>query len=171
MPRRVLSVVSADIDATAGVGAVWVIWRPKSARAYEHIAFLERHEGEWEYVVGGSGPMGHPVGVDVIDVRAGGGVASLTRHRDSPHSVATASWINCALIRLGREVTCLLIGHRRLDTPDQREVIVAWRSSYADRGTRPLIVALGRDGVELSRLGPHDSLDSHTWARLRREEE
>jgi hypothetical protein len=27
-------------------------------------------------------------------------------------------------------------------------------------------VALGRDGAELSRIGPHHSLDAHTWARL-----
>lgn len=41
MPRRVLTVVSADIDTTAGVGAVWVVWRPKTARAREHTALLE----------------------------------------------------------------------------------------------------------------------------------
>lgn len=29
IPRRVLTVVSADVDVAAGVGAVWTVWRPK----------------------------------------------------------------------------------------------------------------------------------------------
>jgi hypothetical protein len=27
-------------------------------------------------------------------------------------------------------------------------------------------MAVGRDGAELSRIGPHDSMDSYTWAKL-----
>ncbi|MFB6958324.1 hypothetical protein ACFCYB_15120 [Streptomyces sp. NPDC056309] len=165
-----LVVVSADLDTTTGVGAVWVVWRPKSAGARQHTALLEWHKGQWQWVGGGSGPVDDPADVDVIEVYAGGGALSLTRHRDPPHSVATAPWISCAKIHLGREVSHLLIGNRRIDAPDQRILIVAWpTSSQASRETRPLIVALGREGAELSRLGPHDSLDTHTWARLREE--
>lgn len=45
-----------------------------------------------------------------------------------------------------------------------------WKSPHLSRGLRPVIVALGRDDAELSRIGPHDSLDTHTWARLREEQ-
>jgi hypothetical protein len=40
VPRRVLTVVSADVDDTAEVGAIWILWRPKSSRRREHIALL-----------------------------------------------------------------------------------------------------------------------------------
>jgi len=44
---------------------------------------------------------------------------------------------------------------------------VAWKSrSTGSGGLRPLIVAVGRDGSELSRIGPHDSMDSYTWVKV-----
>ena len=33
------------------------------------------------------------------------------------------------------------------------------------------IVAVGRDGSELSRIGPHDSMDSYTWAKVSGQQE
>lgn len=104
-----------------------------------------------------------------IEVRGGGGTLCPTHRHDPPHSLAGAPWISSATIHLGREVGRLLVGNRRIDAPEQRRIVVAWMTTQAARGTRPLIVALGRDGTELSRLGPHDSLDTHTWARLREE--
>ncbi|MFH8410266.1 hypothetical protein ACH4FX_36660 [Streptomyces sp. NPDC018019] len=169
VPRRVLTVVSADVDITAGVGALWVVWRPKSARAREHILLLERHEGQWRYVGGSIAPADAPDDVDVIDVRTGGGALSLTGRHALPYSGTTAPWIGCAVIHLGREVSHLLIDNRRIDAPDQHKLIVAWMTSHAVREIRPLFVVFGRDGTELSRLGPHDSLDTHTWARLKEE--
>ncbi|MFE4413112.1 hypothetical protein ACIQFZ_38620 [Streptomyces sp. NPDC093064] len=44
-----------------------------------------------------------------------------------------------------------------------------WTSPQVSRGARPVIVAIGYDGTELSRMGPHDSLDTRTWERLREE--
>jgi hypothetical protein len=32
-------------------------------------------------------------------------------------------------------------------------------------------VAVGRDGSELSRIGPHDSMDSYTWAKVSGQQE
>ncbi|KAK1184930.1 hypothetical protein B7755_046725 [Streptomyces sp. NBS 14/10] len=169
MPRRVLTVVSADVDATAGVGAIWAVWRPKSRRVREHITLLEWYGEQWRYVGGGSGPGDDPVDVDVLDVRSGGGVLSLTRSIDPPRSITTAPWIGCVKVRLGRDVGHVLIGARRIENPVQCRLIAVWTSPQIDRGARPVIVALGRDGAELSRIGPHDSLDTHTWARLREE--
>ncbi|WP_234343561.1 hypothetical protein [Streptomyces sp. NRRL F-5123] len=168
VPRRVLTVVSADVDTAGGVGAVWVVWRPKSPRAREHTALLEWYDEQWSYVGGGIGSPSDPAGVDVIEVRGGGGALSLTRRLDPPHSIATAPWIGCVEVHLGQDVSHVLIGNRRVDAPQQRKLIAAWKSSHADRA-RPVIVALAPDGTELSRIGPHDVLDTHTWARLREE--
>ncbi|MFJ1694411.1 hypothetical protein ACIO6T_21275 [Streptomyces sp. NPDC087532] len=161
--------ISADIDNTAGVGAVWIVWHPKSSRAREHTALLEWYDEQWRYVGGGSGPVDDPADVDVIEVRGGGGALSLTRSLDPPHSFATAPWISCAAVHLGRDVGHILIGNRRIAAPEERKLVAAWTSQQVNRGARPVIVAFGRDGTELSRIGPHDSLDTHTWARLREE--
>ncbi|MEU6670064.1 hypothetical protein [Streptomyces sp. NPDC046727] len=169
IPRRVLTVVSADVDGTAGVGAIWLLWRPKSSRMREHIALLEWFGEQWRYVGGGSGPGDDRIDVDVLDVRNGAGVLSLTRRLDPPHSITAAPWISCVKVRLGRDVSHVLFGVRRIGVPEQRSLIAVWTSPRISRGVRPVIVALGRDGVELSRIGPHDSLDTHTWARLREE--
>jgi hypothetical protein len=169
LPRRVLTVVSADVDTTAGVGAVWAVWRPKSARAREHTLLLERYDEQWRCPGGGSGPADDPGEPDVLEIRGGAGVLSLARSLDPPHSITTAPWINCVKIHVGPGVSHLLVGSRRIDAPEQRRLVTAWKSSQAARRTRPLIVALAPDATELSRLGPHDTLDTHTWARLRDE--
>ncbi|MFD8999920.1 hypothetical protein ACFV0T_02875 [Streptomyces sp. NPDC059582] len=177
LPRRVLTVVSADVDVTVGAGAVWFVLRPRSARAREHTALLEWYGGQWRHLGGGNGPLDDPVGLDVMEVRAGGGVLSRTRRHDPPRSSETAPWIACATIHLGRDVGHLLVGNRRFDVvgnrrfdaPERRGLVVAWMSPPGSRGVRPAVVAFGRDGTELSRLGPHDSLDTHAWARLREE--
>ncbi|MFI6437896.1 hypothetical protein [Streptomyces sp. NPDC050759] len=170
MPRRVLTVVSADVDDNAGVGAIWLEWRPKSPRMREHLVLLEWYGERWRSVGCGSGSGDDPVDVDVLDVCNGAGALSLTRGRDLPHSLTTAPWISCAKVRLGRDVDHVLIGDRRIDAPERRTLIAAWTSPRRSHGLRPVIVALGRDGAELSRIGPHDSLDTHTWARLREEQ-
>ncbi|MEU5533746.1 hypothetical protein [Streptomyces sp. NPDC020362] len=81
LPRRVLTVVSADVDTASGVGAIWIEWRPKSPRMCEHLALLEWYGEQWRYVGGGSGPGDDPVDVDgdVLDV--GGGA-----RRPEPHA-------------------------------------------------------------------------------------
>ncbi|MGW3633222.1 hypothetical protein ACWD7F_24195 [Streptomyces sp. NPDC005122] len=166
IPRRLLTVVSADVDATVGVGAVWIVWRPKSPRLRDHIALLERHEEQWRYAGGGSGPGEDSFNVDVLDVSDGGSVLSLTRGSDPPRSITAASWISCVKVSLGRDVDHVLVGARRIDNPGHCKLIAVWTSPYLSRGTRPVIVALGSDGAELSRIGPHDGLDTHTWARV-----
>lgn len=166
LPRRVLTVVSADVDDTAGVGAVWVMWRPASPRTREHIALMEWYGEQWRYVGGGNGSGDGPVEVDVLDVRKGAGVLGLARGRDLPDSLSTAPWISCVKVRIGPDVGHVLIGGRRFQAPEHRSLIAVWTSPRTSHGPRPVIVALGRDGAELSRIGPHDGLDSHTWARL-----
>ncbi|MEU1107105.1 hypothetical protein ABZ408_40140 [Streptomyces tibetensis] len=169
VPRRVLTVVSADVDDTAGVGAIWILWRPKSSRMREHIALLEWFGKQWRYVGGSSGSGDDPVDVDVLDVCNGGGVLSLTRSLDPPRSLAAAPWISCVKVRLGQDVGQVLFGTRRIEVLEQRNLVAVWTSPQSSRGARRVIVALGRDGGELSRMGARDSLDTRTWARLRKE--
>jgi hypothetical protein len=66
------------------------------------------------------------------------------------------------------EVSHLLIGERRAEVPGHGRVIVVWKSPAAGGGIRPLITAFGPDGSELSRIGPHDNMDSYTSAKLGR---
>ncbi|WP_430377397.1 hypothetical protein [Streptomyces sp. B1-3] len=169
LPRRVLTVVSADVDDAAGVGAIWILWRPKSSRMREHIALLEWFGEQWRYVGGSSGSGDDPVDVKVLDVSNGGGVLSPTRSLDPPRSISAAPRISCVKVRLGRDASRVLIGVRRIEVPEQRSLIAVWTSTQTSHGVRPVIVALGRDGAELSRTGPHDSLDTHTLARMREE--
>ncbi|MET8531887.1 hypothetical protein ABZV67_07955 [Streptomyces sp. NPDC005065] len=105
----------------------------------------------------------------MIEIRGGGGALSLTCRLDPSHSMSAAPWITCTKIYLGRDVSHLLIGDRRVKTPEQRKLITVWTCPNGSRGARPTIVALDGDGTERSRIGPHDSLDTHTWAQLREE--
>ncbi|MEU4877667.1 hypothetical protein [Streptomyces sp. NPDC021608] len=166
-PRRVLTVVSADVDASAGVAAVWIMWRAKSSRRREHIALLELREGRWRYVGGGSGPVDEPVGVEVLDVGAGAKVLRRAHDADLARALTEGVWIAGAPLRLGPDVGHVLVGARRIENPDHRGVVAVWVCPYHHRDARPVITALGRDGVELSRIGPYEALDTHTRARLR----
>ncbi|SEG92206.1 hypothetical protein SAMN05216223_12583 [Actinacidiphila yanglinensis] len=179
LPRRWLTVVSSDLDLDAGIGAVWVVWRPGSAGAEAYTGLFERCGREWRSTGGGAGSsaglpaerraVGRSGQVGMIEFGGGmGGLSradSLRRHR--PELGETSHWVGADEIHVAAEVDHLLLGERRIDVPPHGALIVAWRSpSTSQGGTRPLIVAVGRDGAELSRIGPHDSMDSYTWAQL-----
>jgi len=69
----------------------------------------------------------------------------------------------------GAEVDHLLIGEqrRRVRVPGHGRVIAAWKSpNTISGGIRPLIVAVGRNGSELPRLGPADVMDTYTTVKL-----
>ncbi|MGW5355226.1 hypothetical protein ACWERV_32495 [Streptomyces sp. NPDC004031] len=169
LPRRLLTVVSADVDDAAGVAAIWILSRPGSSRMREHTELLERLDERWRHAGGGSGSGEDPVEVDVLDVCNGAGVLSLTRGLDPPRSLAAAPWIGCVKIHLGRDVRQVLVGTRLKEVPEQRSLVAVWTAPRSSRGERPVVVALGQDGAELSRMGARDALDTHTWARLREE--
>src|SRR5258708_4368027 len=65
LPRRWLTVVSGDVDVDAGIGAVWLVWRPRAAKAETHTALMELCGAEWQYTGGDSSsdadlPAGKP---------------------------------------------------------------------------------------------------------------
>lgn len=71
-------------------------------------------------------------------------------------------------VRVAAEVRHLAVGERRIEVPAHGRVIVAWKSrATGNGGIRPLIVAFGPDGSELSRIGPDDEMDSYTLTTLK----
>ncbi|MGW3012048.1 hypothetical protein ACWC9R_24925 [Streptomyces sp. NPDC001219] len=171
LPRWVLSVVSADVDTTAGVGAIWLMWLPKTRRAYEHTVLLEWYDERWRYLGGGSsGPLDdEPVHVDVMEIGGESGSISLTGRPAPTDFSVPGPWVGSVEVHLGPDVGHLLVDNRRIDAPEQRRLIAAWRTPHAGPRPRPLIVAFGRDGTELTRIGPGDTLDTRTWAQLEEE--
>jgi hypothetical protein len=177
LPRRWLTVVSGDVDLAGGIGAVWLVWRPGSASAETYTALFERCDRQWRYTGGDNGPggdvtagrsaAGQPGQVGMIEVGEGGGGLSYAYGLQHPRSAMTAPWVGSSKLRVAAEVGYLLLGERRVEVPGHGRLVVAWKSRSAGcGGLRPLIVALGRDGSELSRIGPHDGMDSYTWAKL-----
>ncbi|MFG2369732.1 hypothetical protein ACGFY3_50710 [Streptomyces mirabilis] len=177
LPRRQLTVVSGDVDLDEGIGAVWLVWRPRAAKAETHTALMELCGEEWQCTGGGSSsdgdlPAGRPAAaqpgqVGMIELGGGAGGLSRAYRLRHPHSIGTAPWIGSNELQVAAEVDHLLLGERRIEVPGNSGLIVVWKSPSTGRGgIRPLIVAVGRDGSELSRIGPQDSMDSYTWAKL-----
>ena len=177
LPRRLLTVVSADIDVDGGIGAIWLMWRPRSAKAESHTVLIERFGGQWEYTGGGSKSdddvaadrlaAGQPGQIGMIECNDGAGSLSYAYRLEHPDSLREAPWVGSSELQVAAEVSHLLLGGRRVEVPGPGRLIVAWKSgSTGCGGLRPLIVAVGHDGSELSRIGPHDGVDSYTWAKL-----
>jgi len=177
LPRWWLTVVSGDVDPNAGVGAAQLVWRPGSTGAETHTVLVERFGGQWRYISGGGVSGGEPLAeraaagqsgqVGMIECEGGGGCPSSVYRRQHPESPQSAPWVGSNWLRVAAEVDHLLVGERRIEVPAHGALIVAWKSpSTGARGARPAIVAMGPDGSELSRIGPGDSMDSYTWARL-----
>ena len=182
LPRRWLTVVSGDVDLDGGIGAVWLVWRPGSAKAETHTALMERCGGRWRYTGGGSASggdvvterraAGQPGQIGMIEGGGGAGGLGYAWRLKHPHSITAAPWVGSSELRVAAEVGHLLVGGRRIEVPGHGRLIVAWKSrSTGSGGLRPLIVAMGRDGSELSRIGPHDSMDSYHWAKLSGQQE
>ena len=97
-----------------------------------------------------------------------GGVSSAWRLQHRGPSI-DAPWVEASELRVAAEVDHLLIGEqrRRVQVPGHGRVVVAWKPPSAGRaGIRPLIVAVRRNGSELSRIGPADVMDTYTTVKL-----
>jgi hypothetical protein len=183
LPRRWLTVVSGDVDLDGGIGAVWLVWRPGSAKAETYTALIERCGGQWQYTGSGSctggdvaterPAAGQPGQIGMIECGGGaGGLSDAYRLQYPRSSITAAPWVGASELYVAAEVDHLLLGARRIEVPRHGRLIVAWKSrSTWNGGLRPLIVAVARDGSELSRIGPHDSMDSCTWAKLSGQQE
>ncbi|MFI9841607.1 hypothetical protein ACIHFD_31550 [Nonomuraea sp. NPDC051941] len=173
LPRRWLTVVSCDLDLRAGVGAIWLVSLPGSTRAINHTALIERCGQQWRWIGGGSGAAdlptersaaGSPGQIGMMEIGGESGVVSLVYRLRHPH-LDSAPWVQSSELRVATEVDHLLLGERRIEVPAHGALIVVWKSP-SNHATRPLIVALNHEGSQLSKIGPHDRVDSFTWTRL-----
>jgi hypothetical protein len=155
LPQRWLTVVAADVDADAGVGAIWLVRRPGSAKAETYSALIERCGGQWQYIgagrrSGGDLPAGRPAAgqpgqIGLIEYQEGASVRSYAYRQQHPRSISTAPWIETSELQVAAGVSHLLVGERRIEVPGHGRLIVAWKSpSTGARGLRPLIVAAGQ---------------------------
>jgi hypothetical protein len=170
--------LASDVDEDAAVAAVWLVHGPGSAGSAEHALEFERGDG-WRCLGGGSSGAqefslaGRPsasVNGPAIMMRLVSSSASRSRtgrEKDATGlGVAGAGWVACAGFRLATEVGHLQVGGRSVPVPGHGYAIVAWRSPPAL--ARPLITAMGKDGSQLSELGPNSSMDSLTWEGVER---
>jgi hypothetical protein len=110
---------------------------------------------------------GQPGQIGLIELQEGASVRSYAYRQQYPRSISTAPWIGSSELQVASGVSHLLVGERRIVVPGHGRLIVAWKSPpTGNRGLRPLIVAVGPNGSELSRIGPHDRMDSYTWAKF-----
>jgi hypothetical protein len=112
LPRRWLTVVSGDVDLGGGIGAVWLVWRPGSAKAETHTALMERCGGLWRYTGGGSASggdvaagrsaAGEPGQVGMIECGGGAGGLGCAWRLQHPRSVTAAPWGRVQRVAGGR---------------------------------------------------------------------
>jgi len=171
--------VARDIDADAGVAAVWIARRPGRPGGIEEICQYERVAGSWQHRGGGGGSAADfaPAGRRSAGVAGQasmlthlGGTAGRSRAdreaQGDQLDPSRAGWTAAATFRVAAEVAHLQVGSRRVEIPEHGHVVVAWKSPAADRPSRPPITAIGADGAILSELGPGDHLDTLTWAAI-----
>jgi hypothetical protein len=177
--RRVgLVVVASDIDAEAGVAAVWFVRTVRRPRR-EEVCRYERVAGDWQYTTGAGGNDPEFAATGRMAAAVAGQASMLTHlggtaARSSADRQAQgdqldpsrAGFAAHAMFRVASEVTCLLVGARRVPVPGHGHVVIAWKAPPADRPRRPPIAALGADGKILSELGPDDHLDTLSWAAI-----
>jgi hypothetical protein len=169
--RRIV-LLATDINAGAGVAAVWLVRRPGSARQVEETLLYERGPGGWQELGGGAGIGGKGIGPDdgVLAARPSAtrnGPGSMLRHSGGAASYEHTGIVCCNHLRVAAEVEYIQAGERRISVPEHGYVLVVWKSASAVLPSgRPRIVAVGRDGSVLTELGPEDYLDSLTLASL-----
>jgi hypothetical protein len=169
--RRIV-LPASDVDADAGVAAVWLVRRPGSPRQSEETWLYERGPRHWEPLGGAVGYGGKGIGPDsgTLGTRpsaAHSGPGGMLRHSGGGGSLNRGAFISCEHLRVAAEVEYIQAGKRRLSVPEHGYVLVVWKSAPAVLPSgRPPIAAVGRDGAVLTELGPHDYLDSLTRATL-----
>lgn len=173
--------VASDMDADAGVAAVWLVRRAGSPDSRDETCLFERIGGRWRYRGGGGGSgtellqadrpsASQAVPASMITSLSGSAVRSRgDREAEGGRPDFThVGWVACAMFRVAAEVHHLQADARQIKVPQHGYVIVVWKAPPATSGVlpRPPIVAVGEDGSRLSELHPNDHLDSHAWAAI-----
>ena len=176
-----IAVVASDMDAAAGVAAVWLVRRAGWPGAVEETCLFQCVGDSWRYLGGGSGGAGMKLLLAGRPSASRAGPASMmtslggssVRSRADweaqgpQRDLADVGWVACATFRVATEVAHLQVGARRIKVPRHGYVIVAWKAPPSSLPPlRPPIVAVGEDGSRLTELGPNDHLDRLSWAFL-----
>lgn len=177
--RAGVVVVARDIDADAGVAAVWLVRRAAGPDAVEEICQFERVGGSWRYLGGGGRrgnflltgrPSASRAGPASLMTSLSGCSVRSSADRDAqgrPGDFTDVGWVACAMFRAAAEVAYLQAGTRRIVVPWHGYVVVAWKAPPASEiPARPPVAAIGEDGSPLTELGPRDHLDRLTWAAV-----
>jgi hypothetical protein len=177
--KRGYRLAGSDIDADAGVAAIWLARRAGWPIAVNGVCQFERVGNSWQCVSGGGTGEKLPLAGRPSASRSG--PASMMTHVSSgagrsradrealglQQDPAKMGWVAYETFRVAAEVAHLQVGARRIKVPQHGYVIVAWKAppSYVSP-PRPPIAAVSDDGLRLTELGPNDHLDSLTWASL-----
>jgi hypothetical protein len=178
--RAGLVVVAYDIDAEAGVAAVWLAHRTGRPRTAETVCQYERIDSTWQCLSGSGGggdrfaPPPRPSAARdgqalMLTSMSGGSVRSRADRQalGEPGRFDLAGWVACAMFRAATEVTHLKVGTRLFLVPEHGYVIVAWKAPpSAVPPRRPPVAALGPDGAVLTELGPSQHIDTLSWAAI-----
>jgi hypothetical protein len=177
--RAGLVVVSSDIDAEAGVAAVWLAHRTARPRAAETVSLYELIDGTWQHLSGSGGgdgfaptprPSAARAGQALMLASVSGGSVRSRADRQALGDLGRfdlAGWVACAMFRAATEVTHLTVGTRLVLVPEHGYVIVAWKAPpSAVPPPRPPVAALGPDGAVLTELGPSQHIDTLSWAAI-----
>jgi hypothetical protein len=171
--------VARDLNAEAGVAAVWLVRRVAGPDIVEEICQFERVGGSWRYLGGGgrrgelpltgrpsasrTGPASLMTSLSGCSIRSTADRAAQGRTGD----FADVGWVACAMFRVAADVAYLQAGARRIEVPWHGYVVIAWKASpVSELPARPTVAAIGEDGSRLTELGPRDHLDSLTWAAV-----
>jgi hypothetical protein len=172
-------VVASDIDAGAGVAAVWLVHRAGGPDAVHEYCRFECIRGSWQYLGGGRGgreflparrPSASRAGPAAMMTSLSGCAGRSRSDREAQgdqRDLGRVDWVACAMFRVAAEVAHLEVGARRIKIPRHGYIIVAWKAPPSSVSpSRPPIAAISGDGRRLTELGPDDHLDSLTWASL-----
>src|SRR5579859_3541119 len=177
--RAGLVVVASDIDADAGVAAVWLDSPGRRRRVIGGICLYERAAGSWQHR---GGSLGGGTGFALTrrpSATSDGPALTLTSMSGSSmrsisdwdaadrRDLSAAGKIGCSMFRAAVEVTHMRVGARRVEVPAHGYVIVAWKAPPSSGVSgRPPIAALGADGAVLTELGSGEHIDTLTRSAI-----
>jgi hypothetical protein len=163
---------ASDMDADAGVAAVWLAKRSRWLSTADYVCLYEHGDGGWQWVGGGLGTGSsrrwtaatRPISVVVRE--GGSAVRSYLDRaaRASPGGPFTdVGWVACAMYHVPARVTHLNIDGRQITVPAHGRALAAWKAPPSDQPPlHPHIVAIGHNGIPLTEFGPGDHFDSRT---------
>lgn len=121
--------MASDIDAGAGVAAVWLVHRAGGPDAVHEYCQFECIRGSWQYLGGGRGgreflparrPSASRAGPAAMMTSLSGCAGRSRSDREAQgdqRDLGRVDWVACAMFRVAAEVAHLEVGARRIKIP------------------------------------------------------